>query len=297
LYQVSVGEVQVSFVAGQDQSLRLVAGDGGKLRVTGGADQDLFEAYEKFRTESLARLVMPARKAANAALAADDLTAAEPHTSGEVTGAQAHRHELTDFTLARLRGSPALYAASLRWDGDYRLEDLAAAVREFSKREPSLEISRAMEARIALFRATAIGAIAPALTGAAPDGSPVTLASFRGRHVLVDFWASWCSPCRTENRHYGELLRRFGPAGFEILGVAMDDNVTAWKAATAKDKVTWPQLSDLRGWKSPFAAAYGVTNLPASFLLDPEGRIIAKDVRGQALDVLLAARLGGPAKR
>jgi thiol-disulfide isomerase/thioredoxin len=154
-----------------------------------------------------------------------------------------------------------------------------------------------MEARIALFRATAIGALAPALAGAGPDGFPMALASLRGRHVLADFWASWCGPCRTENRHYGELLNQWRAAGFEILAVSLDENAAAWKAATAKDRVTWPQISDLRGWKSPLALSYGVTTLPASFLLDPEGRIVAKDVRGKALDALLATRLGGPAQR
>ena len=132
----------------------------------------------------------------------------------------------------------------------------------------------------------------PAIEGPAPDGKPVALAALRGRHVLVDFWASWCGPCRTENRHYGELLRQFGATGFEILAVSLDESAATWQAATAKDRVTWPQLSDLRGWKSPLAARYSVTALPASFLLDPEGRIVAKDVRGKQLDELLAARLG-----
>jgi thiol-disulfide isomerase/thioredoxin len=101
--------------------------------------------------------------------------------------------------------------------------------------------------------------------------------------VLVDFWASWCAPCRSENRHYAELYGKFRGAGFEILAVSVDQDAAGWKAAIRKDGALWKHISDLSGWKSPLAARYGVTALPASFLLDRAGRIIAKDVRGPAL--------------
>ncbi len=292
LFTLRVGEVEVAFVAGEGAVLRVTAGEGGGLLVAGGADQTLFEAYEKFRRESLARLVLPVRTAGAAAEAAGNAAEVARLAEAEVVGYREHRHELNDFTLTRLRGSAALYAASLRWDGDYRLEELAAVVKEFSGSQPKAEIARLMEERIVRFRAVALGAVAPALAGPAPDGTTIALADLRGRYVLVDFWASWCGPCRAENRHYLELRRQYGAAGFEIFAVSVDENASAWKAAIAKDGATWRQLSDLRGWKTPLAARYNVSALPASFLLDLEGRIIAKDVRGQQLDAVLAARLG-----
>ena len=289
LYNLSVGDAQVSFVAGEGQTLEVAAGGEGKLRVSGGSDQALYEAYEEFRTESLGRLVLPARAAGAAATTEAEIARL---TEAEVEGYSAHRRELNDFTLKRLGGSPALYAASLRWDGDHRLGELGELVADYSAQHPKLEISRLMDGRLARFRAVAIGAVAPAISGPGPEGATVALADLRGRYVLVDFWASWCGPCRIENRHYVELYRQYRAAGFEILAVSVDETGPAWKAGIAKDGAVWKHVSDLLAWKSPLAARYNVTALPASFLLDPEGKIIAKDVRGKKLDSLLAERLG-----
>jgi peroxiredoxin len=156
-------------------------------------------------------------------------------------------------------------------------------VAAYAKLYPTDEMARLLTERIARFRAIAIGATAPDLAGPTPDGATLKLSSLRGRTVLVDFWASWCGPCRVENRHYVELYRRYRHAGFEILAVSVDQNGTAWKAAIAKDAATWRHISDLTGWKTPLAAAYNVAALPASFLIDPTGKIIAKDLRGLRL--------------
>lgn len=292
LFTLIVGEAEVPFVAGDGQKLEVRPGAEGKaLRVEGGPDQERFAAYEAFRRESLARLVLPARAASAERTAAGDTAEAERLTEQEVSGYRAHRRELNDFTLTKLRGSPALYAASLRWDGDHRLDELAAVVDEYANANPRTEIARLMRERIAGFRATAIGAVAPALSGPSPEGKALALADLRGKYVLVDFWASWCGPCRMENRNYLELYRRHRAAGFEILAVSVDQDARGWKAAIAKDGATWRHISDLQAWKSPLAAAYRVTALPASFLLDREGRIVAKDVRGKELAALLAERL------
>lgn len=292
LFTLGVGDAEISFVAADGQALRVAAAaDGGGLRVEGGADQALFAAYEALRSESLARWVRPVREAIAARQAAGDEAAVASLTEKEVAAYRAHRRELNDFTLAKLRGSAALYAASLRWDGDYRLEELAAAVREFGATFPEAEIGRLLEARIARFRVTAIGAVAPALAGPGPEGGEVSLAALRGKVVLVDFWASWCGPCRLENRSYAELYRRHRAAGFEILAVSVDQDARSWKAAMAKDGAAWRHLSDLTGWKSPLAARYGVTALPASFLLDRDGKIIAKDLRGKPLAAAVADAL------
>ena len=292
LFGVRVGEAEAAFVAGEGQALRMVATEGGEVKVTGAEDQAKFEAYEAARKAALARLVLPVREAANASEAAGDAVATARWADQEVAGTRQYRHELNDFTLEKLRGSPALYAASLRWDGDYRLEELATAVREFAARHPRWEIARLMEERVTRFRALAIGAVAPVLAGKGPDGKAVALADLRGRLVLVDFWASWCTPCRAENRRYVELYRRYRAAGWEILAVSMDEGAPAWKAAIAKDGAVWRHVSDLLAWKSPLAARYGVTALPASFLIDAEGRIVGKDLRGKELEAVLAERFG-----
>lgn len=294
LFNVQVGDMQVSFVADHGQTLHVRPAAGEQaISVTGSADQELYAAYEKLRTESLARLVLPVRAAIGRSRASGNDAEVERLTEQEISAYREHRHELNDFTLAQLPGSVALYPASLRWDGDYRLEELAATVRDFAAARPQAAIARRLQERIARFHATALGAIAPDLTGPTPDGGTVALAALRGKYVLVDFWASWCSPCRIENRHYAELYRRFRADGFEILAVSVDQNEGAWKTAITADDAQWLHLSDLTGWQSPIAARYNVTALPASFLLDPTGRIIAKDARGEPLTRLLETQLGG----
>jgi peroxiredoxin len=284
LFTVELGELRGSFVAADGQALTLSATDeGNSLIIAGAPDQALFVAYEALRAKSFARLVTPERDGVAAARSRGDEPEVERLTEREVAGFNEHRRELNDFTLDRLKGSAALYAASLRWDGDYRLDELDAAVAAYAKLHPTGEIARLLTERIARFRAIAIGATAPDLAGPTPDGATLKLSSLRGRTVLVDFWASWCGPCRVENRHYVELYRRYRHAGFEILAVSVDQNGPAWKAAIAQDAATWRHISDLTGWKTPLAAAYNVTALPASFLIDPTGKIIAKDLRGLRL--------------
>jgi len=286
LFNAEIGDARASFVAADGQSLT-VSGDGDTLRIADSPDHKLYLAYEAFRAESLARKVTPARMAIAAARSRGNEAEIARLTEQEVAGYNEHRRELNDFTLTQLRGSATLYAASLRWDGDYRLEELATAVADYARLHPDAEISRLMTERIARFRATALGATAPALAGQTPDGTPFALADLRGKFVLVDFWASWCGPCRVENRNYVGLYQKYRARGFEILAVSVDQNGPAWKAGISKDQATWRHISDLSGWKSPLAAAYNVAALPASFLLDPSGKIVGKDLRGPAL----AARL------
>ncbi|MBP6794349.1 MAG: AhpC/TSA family protein [Saprospiraceae bacterium] len=130
---------------------------------------------------------------------------------------------------------------------------------------------------------TAMNAIAPDFEGMTPDGKVLKLSQFKGKYVLIDFWASWCGPCRQENPNVVKLYNNYKANGFEILGVSLDQEKEKWVSAISEDQLTWPHISDLKGWKSSIAALYGVQGIPQNFLIDKDGKIIAKALRGQGL--------------
>ena len=130
---------------------------------------------------------------------------------------------------------------------------------------------------------TAIGAVAPDFTMNDPDGKPISLASFKGKIVLVDFWAAWCGPCRQENPNVVKLYQQYHSKGFEILGVSLDRTKDDWLKAIKDDNLTWTHVSDLQFWQNAAARLYGVNAIPQSFLLDKDGKIIGKGLRGEQL--------------
>lgn len=146
-----------------------------------------------------------------------------------------------------------------------------------------------LEVRIKTLEATALGKSFSDLKGITPEGKEVSLSEFagKGNYTLIDFWASWCPPCRKEMPAVVALYDQYKNKGFNIVGISLDDNNVDWKKGIAELHISWPQISDLKGWKSSLAEAYGVTSIPQTFLLDKEGTIIAKGFDAEELAVKL----------
>lgn len=156
------------------------------------------------------------------------------------------------------------------------------------------EGGKQLKMSIDALKLTSIGAVAPDFSQNDVNGKPVQLSSFKGKYVLVDFWASWCGPCRQENPNVVKLFNKYKGKGFTVLGVSLDkpDGKAAWLAAIKSDGLTWTQVSDLKGWSNLAAGLYGVRSIPQNFLIDPQGKIVAKDLRGDDLDSALEKLLG-----
>ena len=200
----------------------------------------------------------------------------------------------------------SLYATSMLIS-DTKPEELEAALNRLQKRFPKhagvaafIEAQRAAGNRDKK-RAEAAdrikeGANAPDVTLPDVEGKPLSISSFKGKYLLVDFWASWCGPCRDENPTVVAAFKKYKDKNFTILGISLDKDKDSWLQAIKDDKLTWSHISDIKGWESEAATVYGIESIPFNVLLDPTGKIIATNLRGEELERKLAELIVPPSR-
>lgn len=168
---------------------------------------------------------------------------------------------------------------------------LVSYAEEVKGKFPNNEAVQSFASHMAEIKPLSIGQMAPDFGSLTPDGEEVKLSDLRGQYVLLDFWAAWCGPCRQENPNIVAQYHRFKDKGFTVLGVSLDRDRDAWLKAIEDDKLEWTQISDLKMWDSEAGRLYNISAIPASFMIDPDGKIIGKNLRGPALKQFLEKNL------
>ncbi|MCX7729421.1 MAG: AhpC/TSA family protein [Bacteroidia bacterium] len=170
--------------------------------------------------------------------------------------------------------------------------ELEEIVGYLDKNFLNTKFGKLAQQRLMQIKGTTIGNKIMEFTQNTPDGKPINIRDFEGKYVLIDFWASWCGPCRMENPYVVAAYNKYKDKGFTILGVSLDQNKNAWLKAIEKDGLTWTHVSDLKGWSNEVAQAFGISSIPQNILIDKNGIILAKNLRGSALEAKLQEIFG-----
>ncbi|GAB4028440.1 redoxin domain-containing protein [Spirosoma koreense] len=254
----------------------------GKSTVTGSKNMEYYEKLMALKTDMDNRVAAWNKEAAAATEKKDNKKMAQieqAYTAAETDVVNKVKAMLPDMGTSLV----SLFALNfINIETDFPIYESLA--ERFEKENPNSPHAKSLIGRVARIKGVSVGAVAPEIALSDTTGNPVPLSSLRGKYVLLDFWASWCGPCRAENPNVVRMYNKFKDKGFAIYSVSLDQAKTNWTKAIRNDNMTWTHVSDLKYWQSAAAQQYGVQAIPATFLLDKDGKIIAKNLRGDALE-------------
>lgn len=210
-----------------------------------------------------------------------------PRYNAELSGLNAAVLKFAEQNTASLAG---FYAINMLNPAEHEKDMVAFADKIKGKFTDNAMVTEFVQ-KMSNLKNVQVGQQAPDFTIPGLDGKPVKLTDYKGKYVLIDFWASWCSPCRQENPNVVKAYNTYKDKNFTILGISLDKDAAAWKKAIAADHLTWNHAGELKDFEGDVVRKYQIEAIPASFLLDPDGKIIAKNLRGEELEAFLSKTL------
>jgi thiol-disulfide isomerase/thioredoxin len=289
IYRLKINDKKsVTLAVEKDQNI-VITGDltgSSQFQVTGSEDTAKLEAYEKFRKESLNRLVISVRNQIKE-LKRKGTPENDPKLLDlarlEIENYVRHKDELIEFIKKEMGTSVAIYPTSIRWDGEKNIPFFVELAKQFEIAHPQTEIAARINEKVKILAANRVGGKVAEIKMPDKNGLIVPLSAVNAKYILIDFWGSWCPPCRRESRLLGELYQKFKAEGFEIYGVGLESEKEAWLKAIEQDKRIWINVSTFQEFETPVTFDYAVSSLPANVLIDNSGKVIAKNLHGNDL--------------
>jgi len=293
IYMVKISDLRGGIALFLDNSTVTITGKSDNLMTSTVTGSVLHDQYSKFGqlAKSQNELMRPLYASYQEAQK-DNKTAEVKKIEGQMDDLEAKQiKEKIDF-VKTLGDSPvAAYLAYNISSGIQEPEKLEALVQDLGPNLADNKYTKMLVDKIGLMKLTTVGRMSVEFTQNDPEGKPVKLSDFKGKYLLVDFWASWCGPCRQENPNVVKAYEKYKNKNFTILGVSLDRDKDKWLEAIQKDNLTWTHVSDLKYWDNEVAKMYGIRSIPANILLDKTGKIIGKNLRGDDLEAALAKAL------
>ena len=291
LYRLRVNDsLDVPIVADSSQNIMINFSQNGEYEVIGSPDTELFEEYEAYRMGILEELVYPIRGQLEDLRDQNNPEDAQEieELGSRVLQAEATYRDTLIHAVRELGTSIAIYPTMVRWNGDEHIDYYEELAADFTQVHEGLEVAELVSEKVRILKQVSIGGQVSEITAPNPDGEEQSLYNHLGKYTLIDFFGSWCAPCRAESEHLNRMYNQYNDEGFEIFGFGVEFDRQSWLRALDQDNRSWTNVSTVSGYEGDITKEYAITSLPKNFLVDKDGVIIAKDIHGEELEDKLA---------